>query len=83
MKLFSKHFSTSTRRTPMRRPIFAAAVIVTASALLTGCGKDGGFDMAGLSSSGAMQIDVEVYKGPLSKEYEIQKAELKGVLLDG
>lgn len=83
MKRIPTRTSPFTWRALLRRPIAIAAILITSTALLAGCGKDGGLDMAGLSGSGAMQIDVEVYKGPLSKEYEIQKAELKGVLLDG
>ena len=45
------------------------------SVLLGACGAQG-IDTAGLAGSASMQIDVEVYKGPLSKELEVQKSEL-------
>lgn len=45
------------------------------SAVLGACGAQG-IDVAGIAGSASMQIDVEVYKGPLSKELDIQKSEL-------
>lgn len=44
------------------------AVTVSFAALLSGC------------SSSSMRVEVQVYKGPLSKEFSLQKGELLGVL---
>lgn len=51
-------------------------LLVTAGTLfaLSGC------TAAGISGAGQMRVDVEVYKGPLSKEPEVQLGELSGVI---
>lgn len=52
---------------------FLLAIFASSSVLLSGCA---GF----MSTSASMQIDVEVYKGPLSKEPEAQWGELVGII---
>lgn len=60
---------------PTARRRFGPVVALVLPALLSACGAEG-IDIAGLAGSSSMQIDVEVYKGPLSKELDVQKSEL-------
>ena len=53
----------------------APAAALLLPLLLSACGPKG-FDTAGFAGAASMQIDVEVYKGPLSKELKVQKSEL-------
>ena len=58
-----------------------ALVALLVPAYLSACGAEG-IDVAGISGSASMQIDVEVYKGPLSKELDVQKSELLSKLYE-
>ena len=49
---------------------------------LSGCATDGRLDSVGLSGSSSMRVEVEVYKGPLAYEKEIQGAQLEAKLED-
>lgn len=71
-------------RTP--RPMRLALSVLALSAL-AGCAADStgssrNSQISVLDASASMRVEVEVYKGPLSKEMSIQFAELAGVLDD-
>lgn len=64
-----------------------AVLALVATGLVAGCATDPAgtnrnseFDW--LSASATMRVEVEVYKGPLSKEPAVQLAELKGIVDD-
>jgi len=56
------------------RAVRAAFLVAGGALTLAGC------ESAALSGAGQMRVDVEVYKGPLSKEPETQLSELSGVI---
>ena len=64
-----------------------SVVLLTAAALLTGCALDSSGNRSNsqvswLDASSSMRVEVEVYKGPLSKEPAIQFSELMAVAED-
>ena len=61
--------------------IISCCLILLAIVLLGGCATNR-YNSIGLTGSSSIRVEVEVYKGPLSKEPEIQHAELVGLLQD-
>ena len=65
----------------------SSLLALAAVSLIVGCTVDStGFDrnsqIGALDGSATMRVEVEVYKGPLSKEPPIQLGELKGIIND-
>ncbi len=55
-------------------PLAFSILALLAVTLFAGC--------TSISSPATLRVEVEVYKGPLSKEASVQLAELKGIILD-
>ena len=68
---------TTTRSLTFRAARALALILLLSGGLvLVGC------DQAGLTGSASMRVEVEVYKGPLSKELTVQRGELIGIIRD-
>ena len=59
-----------------------ASVSVTGGCAVDSTGSNRNAEISWLAPSATMRVEVEVYKGPLSKEPAVQIAELKGIVDD-
>lgn len=67
---------------PIRLSVAALALSALAGCAADSTGTSRNSQIGVLDASASMRVEVEVYKGPLSKEMSIQFAELAGVLDD-
>ena len=79
LKMHLKNRSLLHRAHSRFRPLFKPLAIVMTCLIMSSCAM---LDATGMRGASSMTIDVEVYKGPLSKSIETQNAELYGIVRD-